>query len=157
MGGRALSATPKHRREVPSSTESGTDSPGLRLLDALRAGDEAGVLAVCGPTTTVSAENMGWSCRGRAQIGAVLDDARALFPGLTFESRTRQVGFGLVIEEARVRDLQPEAADPGFEEGVEVADLGEPEGRSDHPMYDDPMFAAHSTYAVPPAGRALIV
>ena len=29
--------------------------------------------------------------------------ARNRFPGLIYESRTRHIGFGLVIEEARVR------------------------------------------------------
>ena len=154
MGGRALSTTPKHAHTAPS-TETGIDNPGLRLLDALRAGDEAGVIAACGPTTTVSAENMGWSCRGREQIRAALDDARALFPGITFESRTRQVGFGLVIEEARARDVHrlPAADDLGTENNA--GDAGEPDERSDHPMYDDPAFDGSPAYAVAPAARPL--
>ena len=35
----------------------------------------------------------------------MLREARERFPGLTFESSTRHVGFGLVVEEARVRDV----------------------------------------------------
>jgi len=147
MGGRARSATPKHADTAPGTEHA--DNPGLRLLDALRAGDEAGVLAVCGPATTVSAENMAWSCRGREQIRAALDDARALFPGVTFESRTRQVGFGVVIEEARVRDVQPEAASVDLESEFHAD--AEPDERSDHPMYDDPTFDGNPAYVVAPA------
>jgi hypothetical protein len=143
MGERTLSATPEVRERTAAggasydhdSTQAG---PGLRLLEALRAGDDLGVLEVCGPTTRVSAENMTWSCLGRDQIQLMLIEARDRFPGLTYESRTRQVGAGLVIEEARVRDVQPEP--------VEVAS-GDLDGLPDpdHPMYDDPMFAPVST------------
>lgn len=117
MGGHALRATPDDVDDATARTDSGTetDSPGLRLLGALGAGDDAAVLALCGPTTTVSAANLGWSCRGHDEIGRILAEAREVFPGLTFESRTRHVGFGLVIDEARVRDVRREPepiADP---------------------------------------------
>ena len=69
MGERALSASLEETEDVARRDRSGTaaqgDSPAIRLLDAMRAGDDTGVLAVCGETTTVSADNMGWSCRGR--------------------------------------------------------------------------------------------
>lgn len=84
------------------------DSPAVRLLEALRDGDVSGVLAQCGPTTMVTAENMQWSCTGSDAIERWLAEARNRFPGLTFEPRVRHVGFGLVIEEARVRDVLPD-------------------------------------------------
>ena len=34
------------------------------------------------------------------------------FPGITFESRTRHVGFGIVIDEARVQDLSQDNDEP---------------------------------------------
>jgi outer membrane protein OmpA-like peptidoglycan-associated protein len=118
MGGRALSLAPEetdmsHRRTEGSRVE----SPAIRLLDALRHGDDAGVLAVCGDTTVVHAENMRWSCQGRDEIHRWLVEAREHFPGLTFESHTRHMGFGLVIDEARVQDVQagPELPDEGDE------------------------------------------
>jgi outer membrane protein OmpA-like peptidoglycan-associated protein len=157
MGGRALQATPQDINTTRDRDETGIKSPGLRLLDALRDGDDPGVLAVCGPTTTVSAANMTWSCRGREQIQVMLAEARERFPGLTFESRTRHVGFGLVIDEARVRDVDPLAGsdDVGDDVGQEVD--GEPDGPSlaDHPMYDHPMHAELAIEDRAPTGRAL--
>ncbi|MBO0846667.1 MAG: hypothetical protein J2P22_14755, partial [Nocardioides sp.] len=115
MRGRVLQARPGDACQ-PDDTgparrpeQAATDSPGIGLLDALRAGDDHGVLAACGDTTTVSAENLSWSCTGRDRILTMLMEARDRFPGLTFESRTRHVGFGLVIDEARVRDQTGDA------------------------------------------------
>ncbi len=106
MGGRALSLAPEeidmsHRRTDGSRAE----SPAIRLLDALRNGDDLGVIAVCGDNTVVHAENLRWSCQGRDEIHRWLVEAREHFPGLTIESHTRHIGFGLVIDEARVQDV----------------------------------------------------
>ncbi|MFZ2016515.1 MAG: OmpA family protein [Nocardioides sp.] len=90
-----------HRRTDGSRAE----SPAIRLLDALRNGDDLGVLAVCGDNTVVHAENMRWSCQGRDEIHRWLIEARERFPGLTIESHTRHIGFGLVIDETRVQDV----------------------------------------------------
>ena len=43
----------------------------------------------------------------------MLDEVRRRFPGITFESRTRHVGFGLVIDEARVQDVRPDGEEEG--------------------------------------------
>lgn len=120
-----------HRRD-----EAGSDSPAVRLLDALRVGDLPGVLAVCGDNTTVSAVNMAWCCTGRDQIRSMLLEARERFPGLTFESRTRHVGFGLVIDEARVRDVGDDVqpAPVGTSDGRHAA---EPPPDSELAIYDD--------------------
>src|SRR3954465_348107 len=146
MGGRALSASLEETEEVArrdrASRTAKADSPAIRLLDAMRAGDDAGVLAVCGETTTVSADNMSWSCRGRDEIHEMLDEVRRRFPGITFESRTRHVGFGLVIDEARVQDVRPE----GEEESVEAPPVEEAPAKhlavpdpDIHPMWDEPV------------------
>lgn len=124
------------------------ESPATRLLDALRAGDDAGVLAEVGQTTTVMAENMPWACRGPDEVQTMLREARERFPGLTFESSTRHVGFGLVIEEARVRDEQAEAeaaeaaardaqAEPAAADAAVVAYEGH-HADDTHPMWDEP-------------------
>lgn len=146
MGGRALSASLDEtedvaRRNRTEQVDQG-DSPAIRLLDAMRAGDDAGVLAVCGETTTVSADNMSWSCRGRDEIHEMLDEVRRRFPGITFESRTRHVGFGLVIDEARVQDVRPD----GEEESVEAPPVEEAPAKhlavpdpDIHPMWDEPV------------------
>lgn len=155
MGERALAASleetedvSRHARRDPESLGA---SPAIVLLDALRAGDDDVVLAVCGDATTVTAENMAWSCHGRDEIHAMLTEARRRFPGLTFESRTRHVGFGLVIDEARVQDdlFEPEdgaAAAPvvpaSTSEEVDVA-------RSNvHPMWDEPVTEQRNVLAV---------
>jgi outer membrane protein OmpA-like peptidoglycan-associated protein len=91
----------------PKDTWSRQESPGVRMLDALRAGDDLGVLEVCGETTTMSATAMGWSCQGADQILGILEQARQHFPGLSIEPRTRDIGFGLVIDEVRVQDVLP--------------------------------------------------
>jgi outer membrane protein OmpA-like peptidoglycan-associated protein len=109
MGERMLQVSPEEMAVARKERETRPDSPAIRLLDALNAGDIAGVLAQCGPTTTVNAENMRWSCTGPDEIERWIAEARGLFPDLSFESMVRHVGFGLVIEEARVRDGQPGA------------------------------------------------
>jgi hypothetical protein len=103
------------------------ESPAIRLLDALRTGDDAELLAVCGESTVVTAENMGWSCRGPDEIVETLTEARRRFPGFAFESRTRHIGFGLVIDEARVQDVvTDEGASP-----VQPADAAQDQGEAE--------------------------
>jgi outer membrane protein OmpA-like peptidoglycan-associated protein len=147
MGGRALSASLEEtedvaRRNRTEQVDQG-ESPAIRLLDAMRAGDDAAVLAVCGETTTVSADNMSWSCRGRDEIHEMLDEVRRRFPGITFESRTRHVGFGLVIDEARVQDVRPDGeedvsveATPTEEAPAKHVAVPDPDL---HPMWDEPV------------------
>jgi len=116
------------------------DNPATRLLDALRAGDDRGLAASVGQTTTVTAENMPWACRGPDEVQTMLREARDRFPGLTFEPSTRHVGFGLVIEEARVRDVAGEAEAAIAAEIDEAARVVEDEARAEiHPMWDQPM------------------
>lgn len=146
MGEGALTASWETEDVARRDKESHGDSPGTRLLDALRAGDDAAVLALCADTTTVSAENMSWSCRGRDEIQGMLVRTRERFPGLTFESRTRHVGFGLVIDEARVQDElfeEPEAnaVDPAENEVVVV-------DPSVHPMWDEPVTEKRNVMSV---------
>lgn len=129
------------------------ESPGSRLLDALREGDDAALLAAVSQSTTVTAENMPWACRGPDEIATMLREARERFPGLTFESSARHVGFGIVIEEARVRDAAAEdaaapAADAPGAPAEPVADeQGEPDG-SLHPMWDVPTTRTHRSLSV---------
>lgn len=85
------------------------ESPGVRFLEAIRSGDDLGVLDTCGETTTMSADTMGWSCQGPEEILGMLGEARRCFPGLTVEPRTRNTGFGLVIDEVRVQEVLPAA------------------------------------------------
>jgi outer membrane protein OmpA-like peptidoglycan-associated protein len=123
----------------------------------MRAGDDAGVLAVCGEATTVSADNMGWSCRGQDEIHDMLDEMRRRFPGITFESRTRHVGFGLVIEETRVQDVQED--DEDHEDGDvtddasatpddEVSEAVAVPDPDVHPMWDEPVTETGKGLAV---------
>jgi outer membrane protein OmpA-like peptidoglycan-associated protein len=161
MGGRALAA-PLHEtddvaRHARRDQESPGDSPATRLLDALGAGDVPAVLAACSETTTVSADNMGWSCRGRDEILQMLTDVRHRFPGLTFESRTRHVGFGLVIDEARVQDElfeEPETVLPTTQEDLESAASARSPEELDaekaliHPMWDEPVTEHRTTIAL---------
>jgi len=172
MGERALTASLSDtdvvaRHSGRAEEQSHSDSPAIRLLDALREGDDYGVLAVCGETTTASAENMQWTCRGREEIHEMLIAARERFPGLTFESRTRHIGFGLVIDEARVQDvpLHGEDRENGDEgengEGEEAAspapahlaevpvDEDEAAPNPDvHPMWDEPATEKRNVLAV---------
>lgn len=133
------------------------ESPGSRLLDALRVGDDAALLAAVGQSTTVTAENMPWACRGPDEIATMLREARERFPGLTFESSARHVGFGIVIEEARVRDTAAEAdagrtadersapALPALEAPTDEID--EPDS-SVHPMWDAPTTRTQRSLSV---------
>ena len=153
MGGRALEA-PVLDAARPRQDDGSRPSPAAQLLDSLHTGDDQGVLAACGESTTVTADIMGWSCTGLDQIEAMLVQTRNRFPGLVYESRTRHIGFGLVIEEARVRDATPDAeVDPGeagrrvaeVDERAEVAEVAEVDDLADleaslgHPMYDEPI------------------
>ncbi len=115
------------------------DNPATRLLDALRAGDEDALAAAVGQSTTVTAENLPWGCRGPDEVQTMLREARERFPGLTYESSTRHLGFGLVIEEARVRDVAGEAEAALAAEVDEAARATEEEVRAQtHPMWDEP-------------------
>src|SRR5690242_7406299 len=162
MGERALTASLEetedvargHRKDDPSPGE----SPAIRLLDAMRNGDELGVLAVCGETTIVSADNMSWACRGRDEIHEMLTAVRDRFPGITFESRTRHVGFGLVIDEARVQDVRPDEDEQATEadadaqaesaaEEVVAKHLAELESDV-HPMWDEPVTEHRNVLSV---------
>jgi hypothetical protein len=155
MGGRALAA-PLHEtddvaRHARRDQESPGDSPATRLLDALGAGDVPGVLAACSETTTVTADNMGWSCRGRDEILQMLTDVRDRFPGLTFESRTRHVGFGLVIDEARVQDeLFEEAAPEDLDSAAPAPSPEEVDAEKAlvHPMWDEPVTERRTMVAL---------
>ena len=70
----------------------------------------------------------------------MLREARERFPGLTYESSTRHVGFGLVVEEARVRDVAGEAEAALAAEVDEAARVAEDEVRAQtHPMWDEPV------------------
>jgi outer membrane protein OmpA-like peptidoglycan-associated protein len=142
---------------VPDPEEVIPESPGSRLLDALRAGDDQALLEAVSQSTTVTAENMPWACRGPDEVATMLREARERFPGLTFESSARHVGFGIVIEEARVRDAaaeaEAEAAAPEEETHEPVADAAteqqasEPDG-SHHPMWDAPTTQKHRGLSV---------
>jgi hypothetical protein len=144
MGGRALEA-PVLDAARPRHDDGSKPSPAAQLLDSLHTGDDQGVLAACGESTTVTADIMGWSCTGLDQIEAMLVRTRNRFPGLVYESRTRHIGFGLVIEEARVRDAtpaadaEPEEAEHRAAEVSEVDDLADLEASLGHPMYDVPV------------------
>jgi outer membrane protein OmpA-like peptidoglycan-associated protein len=145
MTERALKTAPE-TPEMADPDEVTPESPATRLLDALRAGDDAGVLAEVGQTTTVMAENMPWACRGPDEVQTMLREARERFPGLTFESSTRHVGFGLVIEEARVRDEHAEAAAAEAATRDEEAETAAGDAavvaydhhQDTHPMWDEP-------------------
>jgi outer membrane protein OmpA-like peptidoglycan-associated protein len=149
MGGRALQA-PVLDAARPRQDDGSRPSPAARLLDSLHRGDDQGVLAACGTSTTVTADIMGWSCTGLDQIEAMLVRARHRFPGLVYESRTRHIGFGLVVDEARVRDATPDTRaelgesdrrDGDVLEVQEVDELADLEASLDHPMYDAPVVS----------------
>jgi outer membrane protein OmpA-like peptidoglycan-associated protein len=128
----------------------------------MRAGDDPGVLAVCGETTTVTADNMAWSCRGIEEIHDMLVEVRRHFPGITFESRTRHVGFGIVIDEARVQDLSQdndepatdstedetgEPVDPAPADHESAKHLAVPDPDT-HPMWDEPVTEQRNVMAL---------
>src|SRR5215212_9490337 len=128
-----------------------TESPAIRLLDALRTGDDAELLAVCGESTTVTAENMDWSCRGADEILQMLTEARRRFPGLAFESRTRHIGFGLVIDEARVQDLGADEDASHDEPADEAQDEGQDDGHDDR--HDEAELERTERVAEAPSGK----
>jgi outer membrane protein OmpA-like peptidoglycan-associated protein len=88
-------------------------SPATRLLDALGRGDLNAALLEFRPTTIVRTEDRTWALQGEEQVLYGLEDALNLFPGLVFDSHARHVGYGQVIEEARVRDIGPLDPAPG--------------------------------------------
>ncbi len=110
------------------------ESPAIHLLDAMRAGDDRAVVAAIGQSTTVTAENLPWSCRGPDEVETMLREARERFPGLTFESSARHVGFGVVIEEARVRDVEAEIQATESRAASHRAEGGD----DTHPMWEQP-------------------
>jgi outer membrane protein OmpA-like peptidoglycan-associated protein len=141
MGGSTLThALPESDVAIHEDTTSREDSPAIKLLDALRSRDDQGVLEVCGETTTMAAHAMGWSCQGRDDIQRMLTESRAFFPGLTVEPRTRNIGFGLVIEDVRVQDVVPsEESETGAETGSESGSESGAAGDESHPMWDEPV------------------
>jgi outer membrane protein OmpA-like peptidoglycan-associated protein len=158
MTERALKTAPNHVQESHPEDVL-PESPGSRLLDALRAGDDTAVLAAVSQSTTVTAENMPWACRGPDEVATMLREARERFPGLTFESSARHVGFGIVIEEARVRDLPAEptgaptapvaASDPVSDRVSDpAAGRAEQSGLASHPMWDPPTAPTHRAVSV---------
>ena len=139
MNRRALVSAPV-AAEAADLDQVDHDNPATRLLDALRAGDASALAAAVGQTTTVTAENMPWACRGPDEVQTMLREARERFPGLTFESSTRHIGFGLVVEEARVRDVAAEAEAAIAAEVDDATRAAEEEVRAEiHPMWDEPV------------------
>jgi FAD/FMN-containing dehydrogenase len=134
----ALTAAPEGADRADHDTPR-PESPAIRLLEAMRAGDDEAVVAAIAQSTTVTAENLPWACRGPDEVGTMLREARDRFPGLTFEPTTRHVQFGLVIEEARVRDLAAETEAALAAEVDDAARAAEDELRAEaHPMWDEP-------------------
>ncbi len=88
-------------------------SPATRLLDALGRGDLNALLLEFRPTTIVRTEDRTWSVQGEEDVLYWLEEAFETFPGLVFDSHARHVGYGQVIEEARVRDIGPLDPAPG--------------------------------------------
>ena len=82
-------------------------SPATRLLDALGRGDLNSLLLEFRPTTIVRTEDHSWSVQGEEEVLYWLEEAFERFPGLVFDSHARHVGYGQVMEEARVRDIGP--------------------------------------------------
>jgi outer membrane protein OmpA-like peptidoglycan-associated protein len=93
-----------------------TNSPATRLLDALGRGDLNGLLLEFRPTTIVRTDDRSWSIQGEEEVLYWLEEAFERFPGLVFDSHARHIGYGQVIEEARVRDIgapPPAVGEPG--------------------------------------------
>ena len=88
-------------------------SPATRLLDALGRGDLNAILLEFRPTTIVRTEDGTWSVQGEEDVLYWLEEAFERFPGLVLDSHSRRVGYGQVIEEARVRDIGPLESAPG--------------------------------------------
>ena len=88
-------------------------SPATRLLDALGRGDLNAILLEFRPTTIVRTEDGTWSVQGEEDVLYWLEEAFERFPGLVLDSHSRHVGYGQVIEEARVRDIGALESAPG--------------------------------------------
>ena len=110
-------------------------SPATRLLDALGRGDLNALLLEFRPTTIVRTEDRTWSVQGEEDVLYWLEEAFERFPGLVFDSHARHVGYGQVIEEARVRDIGP--LDPA--PGAPAAAAAEAGGASDQPPLNMPV------------------
>jgi outer membrane protein OmpA-like peptidoglycan-associated protein len=107
-------------------------SPATRLLDALGRGDLNALLLEFRPTTIIRTEDRTWSVQGEEDVLYWLEEAFERFPGLVFDSHARHVGYGQVIEEARVRDIGP--LDPA--PGAPAAEAG---GTADQPRLNMPV------------------
>jgi len=110
-------------------------SPATRLLDALGRGDLNALLLEFRPTTIVRTEDRTWSVQGEEDVLYWLEEAFERFPGLVFDSHARHVGYGQVIEEARVRDIGP--LDPA--PGVPAAEGNEAGTDPDQPRLNMPV------------------
>jgi outer membrane protein OmpA-like peptidoglycan-associated protein len=88
----------------------------------------------------MSAHNMGWSCQGPDEILGMIGEARRCFPGLTVEPRTRNIGFGLVIDEVRVQEpiSAPDTAQSTASTASTEAGETDSDGES-HPMWESPV------------------
>ena len=82
-------------------------SPATRLLDALGRGDLNA--AAAGVPADDHRPHRGPHLVGQGEEDVLywLEEAFERFPGLVFDSHARHVGYGQVIEEARVRDIGP--------------------------------------------------
>ena len=99
-------------------------SPATRLLDALGRGDLNALLLEFRPTTIVRTDDRSWSVQGEEDVLYWLEEAFERFPGLVFDSHARHVGYGQVIEEARVRDIGPLSSEDAAPATDPVADDG---------------------------------
>ena len=104
------------------------ESPATRFLDALGEGDLTAALSEFWVTLTVRTEDRSWSLNDRDAVVRMVEDARLRFPGLVFESHTRHIGSGQVIEEARLRDIAPAVDAPASDSKAVVLDRAQPNG-----------------------------
>jgi outer membrane protein OmpA-like peptidoglycan-associated protein len=104
------------------------ESPATRFLDALGEGDLTAALSEFWVTLTVRTEDRSWSLNDRDAVVRMVEDARLRFPGLVFESHTRHIGSGQVIEEARLRDIAPAVDAPASDSKAVVLDRLQPIG-----------------------------
>jgi outer membrane protein OmpA-like peptidoglycan-associated protein len=111
-------------------------SPATRLLDALGRGDLNALLLEFRPTTIVRTEDRTWSVQGEDDVLYWLEEAFERFPGLVFDSHARHVGYGQVIEEARVRDIGPLDPAPGARDAAaaEAGGTGSDQPRLNMPV-----------------------
>jgi outer membrane protein OmpA-like peptidoglycan-associated protein len=100
----------------------GVESPATRFLDALGSGDLRAALSEFWVTITVRTEDRSWSLNDADAVVRLVEDARLRFPGLVFESHTRHIGSGQVIEEARIRILPSRVEAPAAETRAIVLD-----------------------------------